>query len=43
MKIPTRDLTGVTLAVEETDEDDDYMKMKLSCNKSYLVIKVIYL
>ena len=36
--IPIEDLTDATLVSEATDEDDE----ELSCDKSYLVIKVIY-
>ena len=47
VKIPTGDLTDMTLAIEETDDEDyeddeDDEEKKLSGDKGYLVIKVIY-
>ena len=48
--IPIEDFTDVTLAIEDTDEDDEgnagdegdksYQVIKLSSDKSYQVIKV---
>ena len=43
--IPIEDLTDVTLANEDTEEDEEVMKVikwfKLSSDKSYQVMKVI--
>ena len=39
--IPIKDLTDVTLAIQDTDNDESYLVMKLSSDESFQAMKVI--